>query len=437
MKETFEELKDLIQKEKAVVRELKIFFRELRNIKNKEEENIIKSELSELRVIFIKLNNQVGEKIDNLSLIKPIERNSEIRYLGQKEIQKQKLISEPRLKKKVNIKEFELTELEELTLERLKRKEKKIEIVKERKPNPYLKFSNKLFFNISNELIREPFFNSMRKDIIKSNLEILPRTYLSMIILTTIISVFFSIIAGLFFLFFNFGVKFPFITATLDPFGARLSKIFWMFIVIPLITFFSLYFYPSLEKKSNQSKIEQELPFATIHMSAVSGSMVDPSRIFSILIKTGDYPNISKQFIKLLNQINLQGYSLVNALRVTALNGPSNKLSELLNGLATTITSGGDLPEFFEKRADSLMLEYRLEKEKYAKTAETFMDIYISVVIAAPMILMLLLIMMQISGIGIGLSSGMISLVMSLGVAVINFAFLVFLHLRGEAGGEQ
>ena len=77
--------------------------------------------------------------------------------------------------------------------------------------------------------------------------------------------------------------------------------------------------------------------------------------------------------------------------------------------IKTFITSGGDLPDFFDKRAQSLLFEHRLEREEYTKSAETFMDIYISVVIAAPMILMLLLMMMKISGLGISLSSGMIT----------------------------
>jgi flagellar protein FlaJ len=208
-----------------------------------------------------------------------------------------------------------------------------------------------------------------------------------------------------------------------------------MIFVFPMGTFFLLYLYPGLERKSDEGKIDQELPFATIHMASVSGSMIDPTKIFSILVSTGDYPNISKQFIKLINQINLQGESLVNSLRSTAFNSPSEKLSDLMGGLATTITSGGDLPDFFEKRAQSLMLDYRLEKEKYAKTAETFMDIYISVVIAAPMILMLLLIMMNVSGLGGGISAGSISLMMVLGVSTINFAFLIFLHIRGATKG--
>ena len=100
------------------------------------------------------------------------------------------------------------------------------------------------------------------------------------------------------------------------------------------------------------------------------------------------------------------------------------------NRLATTINSGGNLPEFFDKRAQTLLFEYRLEREKQTRASETFMDIYISVVIAAPMILMLLLLMMKISGLGVSLTTSMISLIMVLGVSVINIAFITFLHLR-------
>ena len=68
--------------------------------------------------------------------------------------------------------------------------------------------------------------------------------------------------------------------------------------------------------------------------------------------------------------------------------------------------------------------------KKHSKFAETFMDIYISVVIAAPMILMLLLIMMKISGLGISLSTTAIAVIMVLGVSVINILFLTFLYLK-------
>jgi flagellar protein FlaJ len=191
-----------------------------------------------------------------------------------------------------------------------------------------------------------------------------------------------------------------------------------------------MYSYPYLEKKAAENKIDQELPFATIHMSAIAGSMIEPSKIFSIIISTGEYPMVSREFTKLLNEVNVYGYNLVSALRNLAFNSPSKRMGELFNGLATTITSGGNLPEFFNKRAQSLLFDYRLEREKYTRAAETFMDIYISVVIAAPMILMLLLMMMKISGLGVSFSTNMIALLMVLGVSVINIIFLTFLQLK-------
>ena len=210
----------------------------------------------------------------------------------------------------------------------------------------------------------------------------------------------------------------------------RLTEIFWIPIIAPLGTFLFMTYYPSLEKKSLGGKIDLELPFAGIHMAAISGSMIDPTKIFSIISATKEYPNLEKEFNKLLNEINVYGYDLVTALKDLALNSPSQKLSELLNGLATTITSGGSLYDFFQKRSESLLFDYRLEKEKNTKSAETFMDIYISIVIAAPMIFMLLLMMMKISGLGISLSTGVITLLVVGAVSLINFFFLMFLQIK-------
>tara|TARA_Y100000296_G_C5139478_1_gene240162 strand:- start:534 stop:1121 length:588 start_codon:yes stop_codon:yes gene_type:complete len=191
-----------------------------------------------------------------------------------------------------------------------------------------------------------------------------------------------------------------------------------------------MYIYPSLEKSSLEGRINQELPFATINMAAISGSIVNPTKIFSIISSTKEYVNLEKEFIKVINGVNVLGYDLITTLKNRSFNSPSKKLADLFNGIATTVKSGGDLPKFFDERAKSLLFEYNLEKEKSTRAAETFMDIYISVVIATPMILMLLLIMMQISGLGIALSTSMITLMMILGVSIINIIFLTFLHIR-------
>jgi flagellar protein FlaJ len=287
-----------------------------------------------------------------------------------------------------------------------------------------------MFANVSEKLIKKGVFKDLSKNLVKANMEFLSKSYVSVIFFSTLVSFIIAIFASIFFFFFNVGVNFPFVTLANEDFLIRFLKVSWMLIIFPIITFLFAYVYPILEKGVTEKKISNELPFATINMAAISGSMLDPTRIFSIIVSTKEYPYLGKEFIKIINGVNILGYDLISILRNSAETSPSKKLSDLFNGIATIITTGGDLPKFFDERAKSLLFEYNLEKEKSTRSAETFMDIYISVVIAAPMILMLLLVVMQISGLGFSLTTGMITLIMVSGVTVINFVFLTFLYLK-------
>src|SRR3989344_3981877 len=331
-------------------------------------------------------------------------------------------------------KKIELTEMEKRAIKKLKKKPIKKVQIKEKKPSIYVNISNKFFADYSEKLIGKGGFKTLERELVKANMRFITKSYVSIIFFTTLLSFVISIFILMFFLFFNIGAEIPFITMVQENLAIRFIKIVWIVFLIPIFTFFMLYFYPTLEKQSIAAKINNELPFATVNMSAISGSMIEPSKIFRIIVATGEYPNLSRELIKLLNEINILGNDLITALRNSSFNTPSKKLAELFNGIATTINSGGNLPIFFNKRSETLLFEYRIEREKYTRSSETFMDIYISVVIAAPMIFMLLLMMIKISGLGIPLSTSMISLLMVLGVSGINIVFLVFLHLKQPAG---
>ncbi|PIN88880.1 hypothetical protein COU57_07015 [Candidatus Pacearchaeota archaeon CG10_big_fil_rev_8_21_14_0_10_32_14] len=324
--------------------------------------------------------------------------------------------------------------LEKDVIKRLKKVEKEVSSKKIRKPNHYVKYASNMFSNTAMKLNDNKMFKDMKQDLIKGNVPFLPVTYISVILLTTLISFFIALFLFIFFLFFNFGAIVPFITMSKEPILDRLIKVIWILPVIPIVTFIMMYLYPSMERKSLENKINHELPYVMINMSAISGSMIEPSKIFDIIVSTGEFPNVSNEFRKVINEVNIHGFDLVSALRESASNTASKKLSELYNGLATSITSGGDLPNFFEERAKTFLFDYRLDREHETRSAETFMDIYISVVIAAPMMLMLLLMMIQLGGIGIGnLSTFTISLLMVLGVGVLNVIFITFLYLKQGA----
>jgi len=403
-------LKKELEKEKKAILELEKFYD-----KSPQNKEFLTSHITSLK----KAIRQSGKKIIN-------ELEKEV--LAKKLKTAEKVNDEKSIFKKSEQEEISLIEKE--TLGRLKKKEEKVIKKREKRANPYVIFSNKVFSNISEFLVKKGLFRNMKRNLIKSNIRLLAKSYISVILMSTLFSVLVGILLVGFFLFFRISVFFPFITFVQENLFERFLKVFWLVFAIPLGTFLFLLVYPLLEKKSLEININQELPFATIHMASISESLVEPSNIFKIMISAKEYPFLEKEFTKILNEVNIFGYDLVTALRNNSFNCPSKKLAELYNGIATTITSGGDLSEFFEKRAQSLLLEYRLEREKQTKSSETFMDIYISVVIAAPMILMLLLIMMRVSGLGISLSTSLISLIMVLGVSLINIVFLVFLQIK-------
>ncbi len=294
----------------------------------------------------------------------------------------------------------------------------------------YIKLANRLFLQTAGNLVRKGHFKELSANLRKANLDLLVESYAAMMILSVVISFFASVIIVFLLVGLDTVPIWPFIELRTEKILAQFVRVFWLVIAIPMVTFISLYFYPSTEKSSLGKKIDQELPFAVIHMSAISGSGIEPSEIFKIIGLSKEYPFLRKEIRKVLNQINLYGYDLTTALTNASKTAPSEKLSELFSGLSTTITSGAKLPEFFEKRAETLLLGYRLEREKYTKIVETFLDIYISVVIAAPMIFLLLLVMMAISGLQVGLNPFQLSVLAVSAIALLNITFLIILHIK-------
>lgn len=428
--ESFLQLKKIISNQRKAVNEINSVQNDLD--KRPGEKNMAFAQIKSLKNMLKEGNKNLLQTVEKINLSKSLN-------LVKEEIKKISENNKPvkkALKKLYTEKEFDSLDFEKESLKELKKKERKISAETGKKPSSYVKLSNKIFANFSLSLIEKGRFKALNKDLKQSGMNFLLKSYTSIILFTTALSIIAGIFIFIFLLFFNIGLSFPFITIINESIGARFMKIFWILFTAPIITFLFMYFYPGLEKKSLEGRINQELPFATINMAAVSGSMIDPTKIFSIIISTKEYPALEKEFVKIINGINVLGYNLVTVLRMGASKSPSKKLSELLNGLATTISSGGELPKFFEERAKTLLFEYKLEREKNIRADETFMDIYISVVIAAPMILMLLLIIIQISGIGISLSISAITVLMVLAVTTINILFITFLHIRqGKQSG--
>lgn len=442
--------KENIKHIKEIIREMYIFSNQLMMVNRLENQNrfpvdpnekkLLINAISGLMVQLKILNKSLPNLLNNIYFLKQLpSSNKSQQKPGEKLVQ---------LKYKPNPKESDIS----ITISDKDRKEflknlsksnlsifqlkKKYALEKPRedfvKPNSYAKLANRFFRGLSNKLLNNNNLEDLNKDLRKMNSPFVVGTYVSMIFLTMSIAFIFSLFLFGLLLFYHISLDYTqLFSPVTDSIFLRGIKILWIIFVIPLSTGLLMYIYPKTEAQNIGKKIDRELPFVTIHMSAIATAGVEPSNIFKIIIKNKEYKYSNQEFRKLMNLINFQGYDLVRALKTIGNSSSSVKLKELFGGLATAITSGGDIHTYLDKHADELLFDYKIERERYTKTSETFMDIYISVVIAAPMIMLMLFVIMGSTAMSIGgISSKTMGILIILIVVALNIGFLFLLKLK-------
>ena len=424
-------LRKTVEQEIEILREISIFIKRTETA-SPAEKMLLAESMESLRSRMRENNNQIAEILKSIPISESDKTKKTAEVINKKENKKVQVLGEvmPRIQERENfLKELDITES---ILKKIKKKKavREVEVSGFKEASGYLKIANKLFLSRANQLTKKGYFGPLHVELKKANLDILFETYVSAMLFSAFLSFFAATFLAVFLIFFDISFSWPIIQFYTGSFIARALKVVLIPLLAPIAVLIILYFYPSIESRSISGRINEELPFAVIHMSSISGSGIEPTEIFKIVALSKEYPFLRKEIRKILNQVNVYGYDLVTALNNVSKGTSSSSLAELLAGLATTINSGGSLSDFFQKRADTLLINYKLEKEKAIKIAETSMDIYISVVIAAPMILMLMLVMVSVSGIQIGFTPYELTFITIGGVALINVAFLAYLQTK-------
>lgn len=277
------------------------------------------------------------------------------------------------------------------------------------------KTSIKMFGSLSDKFSNS--FVSLKEALINANARILLRTYLS-------ITFFFSFVIYIF----------TFILTLAVSISIGLNIFFTLFgiVVMPLffssLTFFIIFIYPFSVAQSRRSDIEANLPFALTHMAAISESGAPPLTIFKILSQFNEYGELSKEAREITRNVELFGLDEISALKESAEKSPSSYFKDVIEGMITTIQSGGSLKSYLIEESEKAMFEYTVKREKYNQVLETYADIYTALLIAAPMIFIVVLAALNMMG-G-GLFGFTIEELMTLGtasLAVLNVIFLALL----------
>ncbi|MBI4168117.1 MAG: type II secretion system F family protein [Candidatus Aenigmarchaeota archaeon] len=195
--------------------------------------------------------------------------------------------------------------------------------------------------------------------------------------------------------------------------------------------FLGMTFYPYQKALSRKRSIDTNLPFALNHMAAIAASGVPTYVMFSLLTAFKEYGEISAEAKKIIRNVDTFGLSITSSIQQVSERTPSKNFKQLLEGIKSSIETGGDLKKFLSDQAKSSLFDYRIKREKYMELLATYADFYTAMLIAAPLFLVAILTVMNM--IGGAVAGASIESVMVLGIFValplMNIIFLAFVHI--------
>ena len=264
------------------------------------------------------------------------------------------------------------------------------------------------------------FFGFLYNALRAANVKVLSNTYVNIMILSTLFTTAaaFAILTILFFI-----LNYPLYQIVLK------TLIFSGIAGFACATIF--YAYPFMKIKERRRNIMTNMPFAINHMAAVATSGVPPVSMFELISASKEYGEIGTEVKKVVDFTNIFGYDFLTALRTVAATTPSPHFKEFLEGVVSTIETGGDLDSYLRQEADQATLTYNLERQRYNETVSTYSDIYTGLLIAAPLFFVAAMALVNLLG---GTLGGIgVDIVMAVGayavIPLLNIGFLVFLQL--------
>ncbi len=265
-----------------------------------------------------------------------------------------------------------------------------------------------------------PFFKGLDTNLQQSRLKTNFTVYVSLIILvSTLTSVAISIIVLClsFFL-----LRIPLAAAILYGIGGGLFT--FAFLTI------GLYAYPIYRADVHKRELEDELPFTTSYMAILTEAGVSPEKIFHSLAEINPPLSASAEARDLITDVNLFGSDIISALKEVSRWTPSSRFREFIEGLISTIHSGGDMGAYLRQKSEQYMKLKKVNLKKFSDTLSMLSEFYVALLVTGPLLLLIMFTVMTMLGggnIGIFSSDFLLNLVAYMGIPLGAIAFLIIL----------
>jgi len=243
--------------------------------------------------------------------------------------------------------------------------------------------------------VRRAKFSPLRENIMKARLNVPVDLWLSR-------AVFYSLLGMIVALAMYLSMRAFILMLTNTSFGLIDVILIPMILVITLIAVFAgFYVYPGVEAGSRRGRIDKLLPYAIEYIFAMASIGVIPYEIFKKLSNAEEnYGEVSIEARHIVRDVELLGFDFITALRNLAAVTPSQKMKVFLQGAITTSLSGGELDTYFISTAEEYLEERRRNYADIITLLGILAELYVTGLVAAPILMLVLLSIMFFLGSG-------------------------------------
>jgi archaeal flagellar protein FlaJ len=156
------------------------------------------------------------------------------------------------------------------------------------------------------------------------------------------------------------------------------------------VTYAVFLLYPSVEAGNRRRNIDASLPYAINYVTSMSTAGITPAEVFRLL---GDSPIYGESHVEaryIAREIDIFGRDLIDALRLVSSSTPSKRMKEFLQGAMASISSGGNLTDYFRTKADQYALENRQTQKLFLDTLALISESYVTAMVAGTLFLIIL-----------------------------------------------
>lgn len=276
-----------------------------------------------------------------------------------------------------------------------------------------------LSYNLFGKYARkfDTYFTSLSPELVKAHISVAKEKWTALVFLSGFAVFLVTLLFGLPIALLISGLK---VSSVLITIGIS----FLLGFVASALTFY----YPTIVASERKKKIENAIAFATIYMSTISKSGFPPQQIFKLLSKFKEYGEVSKEAALISRDVEIFGLDLPTALSRAITRSPSPEWTELLAGLKTAITIGGDLGAFLEEKAKGFVADYKRRLQDFSNTLSILIEVYITlVIVGAVFFIITTSIIVAIGGISTATIKMLNYALVLIGIPILTAAFILII----------